>query len=241
MSQFKKRQALTALLLVVLLIPGVILAQPAGPQAAAVPSAPTGSTLFIENAGQWPAAARFQVWGSPAGAGTTWLADDSIWITINDEPHPSPLHPSPLSFEERGEGPRERGEVRALNLKLTFLGANPDVRIESLDPLTTTVSYFLGSDLAQWHPAVPVYGCVRYVDLYPGVDLVVGQAASFWQLEAEPGAAIDQVRVQVEGASVEIWPTACCVWLLTACRSLLPCLKLPLRTSCPAFPGRARR
>ena len=186
-----------------LLVPGVILAQPAGPQAAAVPSAPTGSTLFIENAGQWPDAARFQVWGSPAGVGTTWLADDSIWITIIDAPLPSPLHPSPLSFEERGEGPGERGEVRALNLKLTFPGANPDVQIQPLDPLTTTVSYFLGNDAAQWHAAVPVYGGVRYAGLYPGVDLVLGQADSFWQLEAEPGAAIDQVRVQVEGASVE--------------------------------------
>ena len=68
------------LLVVALLVPGVILAQPAGPQAAAVPSAPTGSTLFVENAGQWPDAARFQVWGSPAGVGTTWLADDAIWI-----------------------------------------------------------------------------------------------------------------------------------------------------------------
>ena len=53
------------------------------------------------------------------------------------------------------------------------------MRIEPFDPLTTTVSYFLGNDSAQWHPAVPVYGGVRYVDLYPGVDLVLdGQDAS---------------------------------------------------------------
>ena len=199
----KQRVTLSVLLVLALLVPGVILAQPAGPQAAAVPSATTGSTLFIENAGQWPDAARFQVWGSPAGVGTTWLADDAIWITIIDEPLPSPLHPSPLSFEERGEGPGERGEVHGLNLKLTFPGANPDVQIQPLNPLTTTVSYFLGSNPAQWHPAVPVYGGVRYADLYPGVDLVLGQADSFWQFEAEPGAAVDQVRVQVEGASVE--------------------------------------
>jgi hypothetical protein len=38
--------------------------------------------LFVENAGQWPDAARFQVWGSPASMGTTWLADDAIWIVV---------------------------------------------------------------------------------------------------------------------------------------------------------------
>ena len=170
--------------------------------AASAPTAPAASTLFIENAGQWPDAARFQVWGSPAGMGTTWLADDAIWITIVDAPHPSPLHPSPLSFEERGEGPGERGEVHGLNLKLTFPGSNPHVQIQPLNPLTTTVSYFLGNDPAQWRPDVPVYGAVRYVDLYPGVDLVLDGHDAFWRLEAEPGAETAPVRLQVEGAEI---------------------------------------
>ena len=138
----KQRFMLSVLLVLALLVPGVILAQPAAPQVTPVPEPPASSTLFIENAGQWPDAARFQVRGSPAGMGTTWLADDAIWITIVDAPLPSPPHPSPLSFEERGEGPGERGEVRGLNLKLSFPGSNPDVRIQPLNPLTTTVSYF---------------------------------------------------------------------------------------------------
>ena len=100
----KQRFTLSFLLVVALLVPGVILAQPAAPQATPVPEPPASSIRFIENTGQWPDAARFQVWGSPAGVGATWLADDAIWITIVDAPHPSPLHPSPLSFEERGEG-----------------------------------------------------------------------------------------------------------------------------------------
>ena len=80
----KQRVTFSVLLGLALLVPGVILAQPAGPQAAAVPSAPTGSTLFVENAGQWPDAARFQVWGSPAGVGTTWLAQDAIWVVVGE-------------------------------------------------------------------------------------------------------------------------------------------------------------
>ena len=96
----------------------------------------------------------------------------------------------------------ERGEVLGINLKLTFPGANPDVRIEPLEPLTTTVSYFLGNDRAQWHAAVPVYRGVRYVDLYPGVDLVLGEPRSFWRLEAGSGAAMGQVRIQVEGVPI---------------------------------------
>ena len=74
------------------------------------------------------------------------------------------------------------------------------MRIEPLDPLTTTVSYFLGNDSVQWHPAVPVYGGMRYVDLYPGIDLVMGDQANFWRLDARAGADTGAVRLRVEGA-----------------------------------------
>ena len=49
---------------------------------------------------------------------------------------------------------------------------------------------------------MPVYGGVRYVDLYPGVDLVLDGHDAFWRLEAEPGAETAQVRLQVEGAPI---------------------------------------
>ena len=78
----KQRFTLSVFLVVALLAPGMTLAQPAAPQGTPVPEPPASSALFIENSGQWPDAARFQVWGSPAGVGTTWLADDAIWITI---------------------------------------------------------------------------------------------------------------------------------------------------------------
>ncbi|MCB9155391.1 MAG: SBBP repeat-containing protein, partial [Caldilineae bacterium] len=83
-------------------------------------------------------------------------------------------------------------------LKLTFPGSNPDVRIEPFDPLTTTVSYFIGNDPDQWHPAVPVWAGVRYVDLYPGIDLEIGAAGA--RLAARPGADLDAITLRVEGS-----------------------------------------
>ena len=69
-------------LIVALLAPGASLAQPVASQAAVESTTSSGSMLIIENAGQWPEAARFQVWGSPLGAGTTWLAQDAIWLVV---------------------------------------------------------------------------------------------------------------------------------------------------------------
>ena len=65
------------------------------------------------------------------------------------------------------------------------------------------MNYFLGSDPAQWRPEVPVWSEVRYDELYPGVDLVLGDGASGalpWRLEAQPGAESSAVRLRVEGA-----------------------------------------
>ncbi len=81
---FTRRWMLVGFLILALLTPGTAasLDQPAASQTAATPSISDGSMLVVENAGQWPAAARFQVWNSPMGAGTTWLAEDAIWLVV---------------------------------------------------------------------------------------------------------------------------------------------------------------
>ena len=164
--------------------------------------------LFVENAGQWPAAARFQVRGSPAGAGTTWLAEDAIWITVledsGSEDQRSEYERSDWSVDRLDDLQPATSDAprRGLSLKLTFPGANPNARLEPLNPLTTTVSYFIGNDPVRWHAAVPVFGGVRYADLYPGIDLVLSGHDGFWRLEAEPGAETAPVRLQVEGAEI---------------------------------------
>jgi hypothetical protein len=179
--------------------------------------------LFIENVGQFDTGARFQVRG---GMGTMWLADDAIWITVLEKPS-SPQPPSP-NLGEGGDGlPSPRfgrgagGEGRGVNLKLSFPGANPHPRIEPFDRLDTVVSYFIGNDPAKWQPNVPVWGGVRYVDLYPGIDLEITGEESRWAwrlvvreqtLSLAPSPSQGEgwgggVRLRVEGAdAIELLP-----------------------------------
>lgn len=199
------RLALTVLLILALLVPGVILAQPAVPPAGRAPIAPASSLIFVQNAGQWPASARFQAWGSPAGVGTTWLAEDAIWITVIDEPLHSPHPPTgdlprTLSLKETGAGSGESQASHGVNLKLSFVDANPRPALVPSSPVGTHINYFLGADLAQWHPDVSAYSNVRYVDLYPGVDLILGEADSFWRFEAPDRTSAPSVQLFVEGA-----------------------------------------
>jgi|GEM_PF-2171500 len=181
--------------------------EPAAPLARSAGEGPgvrASPGMFIQNVGQFADGARFQVRG---GDKTIWLAEDGVWVTVVEGPHPTPglpdgRHPSPLSAAERGEGPGVRGEVRAVNIKLSFPGANPHPRLEPFNRLDTVISYFIGNDPAKWHVAVPVWGGVRYVDLYPGVDLELtgenGQVVP--RLVAHPGADLSAVRLRVEGA-----------------------------------------
>ncbi len=157
--------------------------------------------MFIENAGQWPEAARFQVWGGTSG--TMWLAEDAIWLTVVERlPAETSERFAPRHLDlERANVPRQNVEQKAVNIKLSFVDANPRPRLEPFDRLDTKVSYFIGNDPNQWRPDVPVWGGVRYVDLYPGVDLEItnegGQMVQ--RLAAQPGADLSKVRLRVEG------------------------------------------
>lgn len=158
--------------------------------------------MFIENVGQWDDGARFQIRGGPTG--TMWLADDAIWITVlgpeetnrqADKVQDSSVKWSPE--DHKGSVPRRR-----VNIKLSFVGANPRPRIETFDRVDTIVSYFRGSDPNQWRPQVPVWGSVRYVDLYPGIDLRFSSEASQLALTlmARRGADLGAVQMRVDGA-----------------------------------------
>ena len=173
------------------------------------PSAPlhaqgVGSTrhstpvMFIENVGQFDPSVRFLVQGD---TGTMWLSDDAIWIThlacdMSEHSHAG------YSELDRADADRAARRCQGVNLKLSACDANAAPRIEPFDRLDVDVSYFIGSDSGQWHPAVPVWGGVRYVDLYPGIDLELTSASGQWQqrIIARPGADLGAVRLRVEGA-----------------------------------------
>ncbi|MCG3209295.1 MAG: hypothetical protein FOGNACKC_02916 [Anaerolineae bacterium] len=177
-------------LLLLFLLP-VYPAAAAGPTSSDPQPVPPG-LLFIENVGQFEAAARFQV----IGAGNLlWLTDDGFWLAVV-EPAPAIDRANPAAFVE--QTPR-----RSTRLKISFPGAKPHPRLEPFNRLPTKVSYFRGNNPANWRADVPVWGGVRYVDLYPGIDLEIsGNAGQLTpRLVVRNEAALAKVRLKVEGAT----------------------------------------
>ncbi|MBN1318030.1 MAG: hypothetical protein JXA42_21285, partial [Anaerolineales bacterium] len=146
--------------------------------------------MFIENVGQFDDQVRFQVRG---GNGTIWLTEDAIWITV--------LEPADLSGLEKPDRSMDRGSEprKGVNIKLSFTGANPSPTIEPFDRLETSMNYFIGNDPEQWRTKVPVWGGVRYVDLYPGVDLEITGENGEWKWSLTSRSRFDDVRLRIEG------------------------------------------
>jgi hypothetical protein len=117
---------------------------------------------------------------------TLWLAEDALWLTLLDQT----------------EGTPDSTPANGANIKLSFPGANPHPVRAPFNRLETRVSFFTGSNPETWRADVPAWGGVRYLDLYPGIDLELtganGQIVP--RLVAQPGAHLDAVRLRVQGA-----------------------------------------
>ena len=140
---------------------------------------------FVENVGQFDPQVKFRGTGLN---GSVDLTVDGLWLLLFNQPvQPSNPLSDPHAGSRLGNG---------LNLKLTFDGANPQPRLESFNPLDTHTSFLVG-DPTKWHANVPVWEGVRYVDLYPGINLEFSSGRA--RLVAQAGANLSLVHLRIGG------------------------------------------
>jgi Calx-beta domain-containing protein/beta-propeller repeat-containing protein/OmpA family protein len=106
-----------------------------------------------------------------------------------------------LQLDDDGADMRLTRGTGSSVLSLKLEGAAPrETRPENLLPGVS--NYFLGDDPRGWRRGVPHYARVRYVDVYPGIDLVYYSADG--ELEYDfllaPGADAARIRMSYEGA-----------------------------------------
>jgi RHS repeat-associated protein len=156
----------------------------------------TNGVMFIENVGQFDPQMRFLVRGDRSNL---FLADDALWLTVLERSQET-LTPIP-EIDARQATDKDQAR-KAVNLKMSFIGANPHPRLESFNRRETHVSYFIGDDPAKWQADVPMWGGVRYVDLYPGIDLeLINEQGQLQQrLIVRDSTQLDRVRLKVDGA-----------------------------------------
>jgi hypothetical protein len=161
--------------------------------------------MFVENVGQFddPAAGagvrqpRFAVQGDQ---GMLRIDGSGVWLTLIEPIPLTGLPPSPDQPEiapTPGPGWGVSDQVgssrRGVNIRISFVGGNPDPLVDGVRPVDTTVSYLIGNDPNEWYPDVPVWEGVRYLDLYPDVDLELTSDRGAWAwrlvLKGQPATA----------------------------------------------------
>ncbi len=151
-------------------------------------TAQSHSLMFIQNVGQYDHEFQYYVL---EGDKILWLSQDALWVTIMEPSTPSGASFAPSASTQRG-----------VHVKLSFIGSNPNPRLEPIGQLDTSVNYILGQQPQNWYTHVPVWSGVRYVDLYPGMDLelITEQHHLALRVVVKNGAEASRVRLHVEGA-----------------------------------------
>ena len=87
-------------------------------------------------------------------------------------------------------------------LRMQMSGANPGAQITGMNQLPGKTDYFLGNDREGWRTNVPSYGRVKYIGVYPGVDLVFygNQRSLEYDFIVAPGADPKAIALDIAGA-----------------------------------------
>jgi len=98
---------------------------------------------------------------------------------------------------------REASRARTMTaVRMRFEGADPAAKISGMEKLLKKTNYFIGSDPGKWRADVPSYGRVKYVGIYPGVDVVFygNQRQLEYDFVVAPGADPKAIQLDLEGA-----------------------------------------
>lgn len=114
-----------------------------------------------------------------------------FWITGQGN-RPQPLSPDISSLASKEP---ER-------IQMQILGARPFPRIEAIGELPGKVNYFKGSDPGKWRTNIPTYRKVKYISVYPGIDLVFYGNPRMLEYDfiVRPGADPSQIQIAFIGA-----------------------------------------
>jgi hypothetical protein len=87
-------------------------------------------------------------------------------------------------------------------LRMKLVGANAVAPSEGAGELAGKVNYFDGDDRSRWRTNVPVFGRVRYGEVYPGIDVIYygNQQQLEYDFHIAPSADARAVSLEFDGA-----------------------------------------
>ncbi len=153
---------------------------------------------FEANEGQADPRVKFV---SRAGSRTLFLTATEAVLKLAGSAGPAqPDPPFPSTSPESERSTTDKSLEAAMRISL--VGANPAARVTGLDELSGKSNYFIGNDPSKWRTGVKSYSKVRYLSVYPGIDLIYhsDQLNLEYDFKVAPRANPGSIRLAFEGA-----------------------------------------
>lgn len=159
--------------------------------------------MFVENAGQWDGTVRF---ASRKGPMTSWFVDDG-WVLTLTQPTPSAAVPVTAKAERQPRPAAAEQRLETAAIRMRFVGGKAQ-EVTGSDRHSGAHDWFLGNDRREWVRGARGFGALRYHEVYPGIDVVIGKERSGapggafgYDLHVAPGADLSRVRLVCEGTT----------------------------------------
>jgi len=174
---------------------------------------------FVENKGQWHKEVQFK---GELNGGAFFLKktgyralqhhpadfeDATAFFTGHNHAGEGEKNPKMLSAGKPIEPVGDEGPiVRSHAYDMIFEGANPNPQILPERQMMGYSNYFIGNDPAKWKSGVKTFGAVRYVSLYPGIDVRFYSENGFlkYDIIISPTANPSQIALRYDGATVSV-------------------------------------
>ncbi len=104
--------------------------------------------------------------------------------------------------EEFTPGEKDRNEkITAGNIRVSFEGANEEVKVEGLEENMARFNFFQGNDPEKWVQGATAYKKVIYRELYSDIDLIVygGGGKIKHEYRVRTGGKAENIRIMYEG------------------------------------------
>lgn len=137
----------------------------------------------------------------PRGRGYSLaLTPRDATLHLRSAPPEDPPHPRGLR-RGRNDHSAHKLQLVGASLRLRLLDANATPAAPE-ERLPGKVNYFTGNDAAKWRTNLPLFGKVRYRQVYPGIDLTYygNQRQLGYDFVVAPGADPRRIRFGIRGA-----------------------------------------
>ncbi len=172
------------------------------PEKVSHPAAPEIKARLSESYGKLPI--RFEANVGQTDERVKFLARDkgySLFLTPQSAVMVLPIGPAKAASGSIKKISLEDNETRRAVVSMSLLNANPAPKMLGEDELVTKSNYFIGSDPEKWQTEVGNFGRVRYLEAYPGIDLIYyGNPRRLeYDFVVSPGANPDIIKIKFEG------------------------------------------